>query len=323
MATRIVLGTCHHDCPDSCGWEATVDEEGVAVALRGNPAHPYSQGELCPKVNHYLDRVYSPDRLLHPLVRVGPKGSGQFEQVSWDDALALIGERTQAAIARYGGETVLPWSSAGNQSLLSIGALAHRFFSRIGATEPTGSLCGATARVGTASTYGDGRGMDPMDLRHSRFIILWGTNTRITNRHLWPVIDRGPARRCDRRGDRPVAHGDGGERRLVRPTPARHGRGARAGDDARDHPRRARRHRLRRAAHHRVRRASRSRRRVDARAGGRDLRPRRNRHRAPCRCIRNDPSGRDPDADRRRAPRARRDVVPHRRLPSAPDRRLA
>ena len=88
MDAHTVLGTCHHDCPDSCGWVATV-EAGVAVKLRGNPEHPYSRGELCPKVNRYLDRVYSPDRVLTPLVRTGRKGVGRFERVSWDEALAL------------------------------------------------------------------------------------------------------------------------------------------------------------------------------------------------------------------------------------------
>ena len=92
---RDVLGTCHHDCPDSCGWIATVDDEGRAVRLRGNPDHPYSRGELCPKVNRFLERVYSPDRLLVPLVRIGPKGSGSFEPASWDDALGLVVERRQ------------------------------------------------------------------------------------------------------------------------------------------------------------------------------------------------------------------------------------
>ena len=91
MATQTVLGTCHHDCPDSCGWVATV-EDGTVVKLRGNPAHPFSQGELCPKVNRFIDRVYSPDRVLHPLVRTGPKGEGRFERASWDDALALIAD---------------------------------------------------------------------------------------------------------------------------------------------------------------------------------------------------------------------------------------
>src|SRR4051794_36063606 len=97
---RIVLGTCHHDCPDSCGWQVTVQDGPTtqAVQLRGNPHHPYSQGELCPKVNRFLDRVYSPDRVLHPLRRVGPKGAGTFERISWDDALAEIATRLHAAI---------------------------------------------------------------------------------------------------------------------------------------------------------------------------------------------------------------------------------
>ncbi|MEA2058782.1 MAG: molybdopterin oxidoreductase family protein, partial [Actinomycetota bacterium] len=95
MTTRTVLGTCHHDCPDSCGWVATV-EDGVAVKLRGNPEHPYSRGELCPKVNRFLDRVYSPDRLLQPLIRTGTKGEARFEPASWDDALGLVAERLGA-----------------------------------------------------------------------------------------------------------------------------------------------------------------------------------------------------------------------------------
>ncbi|MFZ9015712.1 MAG: molybdopterin oxidoreductase family protein, partial [Ilumatobacteraceae bacterium] len=99
--TTTVHGTCHHDCPDSCGWTVTVDRadgasEPVAVKLRGNPDHPFSAGELCPKVNRFLDRVYSPDRILHPMRRTGPKGSGQFERVTWDDALTEIGSRLNA-----------------------------------------------------------------------------------------------------------------------------------------------------------------------------------------------------------------------------------
>ena len=109
MTGTTVLGTCHHDCPDSCGWVATVSE-GRAVKLRGNPDHPFSQGELCPKVNRFLDRVHSPDRILHPLRRVGAKGLGEFEQISWDEALglpskesALLALRTQQVIAHESG----------------------------------------------------------------------------------------------------------------------------------------------------------------------------------------------------------------------------
>ncbi|MGI8517754.1 MAG: molybdopterin-dependent oxidoreductase, partial [Acidimicrobiia bacterium] len=107
-----VLGTCHHDCPDSCGWVATV-ENGVAIKLRGNPDHPYSRGELCPKVNRFLDRVYHPDRLLYPLIRTGPKGSGEFRRASWDEALSLVADRVSAVVHERGGEAVLPWWDAG------------------------------------------------------------------------------------------------------------------------------------------------------------------------------------------------------------------
>ena len=103
MATRTVNGSCHHDCPDTCGWTVTVDDDGpaaVAVKLRGNPDHPYSAGELCPKVNRFIDRVYDPGRLLYPMRRIGPKGSGAFERISWDDALAEIGTKLRDVIDR-------------------------------------------------------------------------------------------------------------------------------------------------------------------------------------------------------------------------------
>ena len=123
----IVHGTCHHDCPDSCGWTVTV-EDGVAVKLRGRVDHPYSAGELCPKVNRFLDRVYSPDRVLHPLRRSRPEGRGPFERISWDDALAEIAARLHGVDRRPRGEAVLPFSDAGNQSLLAMMGLSERFF---------------------------------------------------------------------------------------------------------------------------------------------------------------------------------------------------
>ena len=187
-----VLGTCHHDCPDSCGWVVTVDD-GRAVKIRGNPDHPYSRGELCPKVNRFLDRVYSPDRLLHPLRRVGAKGSGNFERCSWDDAISAVVERVGNIVERHGGESILPWSSAGTQGLIQMSSLDRRFFEGLGASLLTGSLCGATAGAGTAATYGTSRAADPMMVRHARLVILWGTNTRLTNRHLWPFVEEARA----------------------------------------------------------------------------------------------------------------------------------
>ncbi len=196
MTTRTVLGTCHHDCPDSCGWVVTVTD-GQAVKLRGNPDHPYSRGELCPKVNRLLDRVHTPDRLLHPLIRTGPKGAGEFRQASWDEALALVAERVGAVIAEHGGEAVLPFWDAGTQGVIQMTCLDRRFFAHLGASRPVGSICGATAGAGTASTYGTGRAADPMDVVHAEVVVLWGTNTRLTNRHLWPFVEE--ARRAGAR----------------------------------------------------------------------------------------------------------------------------
>lgn len=198
--THTVKGTCHHDCPDSCGWTVTVDtdpEKGtgqpVAVQLRGTPTHPTSYGELCPKVNHLLERVYSPERILHPMKRVGPKGSGQFEQVSWEDALADIAARLQATIDTHGPEAVLPYFDAGNQSLLAMSGISRRFFHHMGSSRLLMAICGPTVGAGMTMTNGTGLSVDPMEIEHSRLILLWGTNTHLTNRHLWPVIERARA----------------------------------------------------------------------------------------------------------------------------------
>ncbi len=202
---RTIHGTCHHDCPDSCGWTVTVDHPAtdgadgagpapVAVKLRGNPDHPYSAGELCPKVNRFLDRVYSPDRVLHPLRRSGPKGSGRFEPISWDEALAEIATRLRDVIDTHGAEAVLPFSDAGNQSLLAVMGLSGRFFGHLGASRLRRAICGPTVGAGMSVTNGSGRSLDALELEHSRLIVLWGTNTRLTNRHLWPTIERARAR---------------------------------------------------------------------------------------------------------------------------------
>ncbi len=193
---RTVHGTCHHDCPDSCGWTVTVDDRGstpVAVKLRGAPEHPYSQGELCPKVNRMLDRVYAPDRLLHPMRRTGPKGSGEFEPITWDAALTEIAARLHAVIDTHGAEAVLPYSSAGNQSVLALMGLSSRFFHHLGASRLVRALCGPTVGAGMEMTNGSRLGADPLDVVHSRLILLWGTNTRLTNRHLWPSIEQARA----------------------------------------------------------------------------------------------------------------------------------
>jgi anaerobic selenocysteine-containing dehydrogenase len=190
--TTTVQGTCHHDCPDSCGWTVTVDN-GVAVQLRGTKEHPTSYGELCPKVNHFLDRVYSPERIVYPLKRVGPKGSGEFEQVTWSEALTDIASRLTEVISTHGPEAVLPYYDAGNQSLLAMDGIAHRFFHQMGASKLIMAICGKSVGAGLSMTNGTGLSVDAMEIEHSRLIILWGTNTHLTNRHLWPVIERARA----------------------------------------------------------------------------------------------------------------------------------
>src|SRR5918994_6827326 len=112
-ARTVVRAACPHDCPDTCAMQVTVSD-GRAIELRGDPDHPFTRGGLCVKVNNYIDKVYSPDRLLHPMRRTGPKGSGQFERISWDEALDEIVARFRSAIAEHGPETVMPVSYLGD-----------------------------------------------------------------------------------------------------------------------------------------------------------------------------------------------------------------
>jgi anaerobic selenocysteine-containing dehydrogenase len=197
---RTVTGACHHDCPDTCGWVVTVEDQiatngssvPVAIKIRGNPEHPFSKGELCPKVNRFLERTYSPDRILTPLRRTGPKGSGQFEPITWDAALREIGTRFTDIVNTYGGSAIVPFLSAGNQSTLAHGA-HERFCARIGATHLVDSICGLAAGVGVAATYGTANAADPTELSYARCVVLWGTNTRLTNRHLWPWVEQARA----------------------------------------------------------------------------------------------------------------------------------
>ena len=182
-----IPGACPHDCPDRCSWQVKV-EDGTAVELIGDKLQPFTRGVLCAKVDHYLDRVYSPDRVLHPLRRVGAKGDGKFERVGWDEAIADVAARLHRLIDRHGATTVLPYSYMGTQGIVQTSSLDRRFFARLGATRLERNICASTAGRGIVATLGATTGMLPEDIAHSRFIILWGTNTVVTNLHLWPFI---------------------------------------------------------------------------------------------------------------------------------------
>jgi anaerobic selenocysteine-containing dehydrogenase len=186
---RVVRGGCAHDCPDTCSWDVTV-EDGRAVKLAGVADHPYTRGGLCAKVNNYLDRVYSPDRVLHPLRRCGPKGEGRFERVSWDQALEDIAARLRGIVAADGAEAILPYNYAGNMGLVQYASLDLRFFARLGASRLARTICGSTANAGVVAALGTPTACLPEDVEHARFIVLWGTNTVVTNLHLWPSVRR-------------------------------------------------------------------------------------------------------------------------------------
>ncbi len=184
---RLVRAACPHDCPDTCAMHVTV-EDGRAVAIAGDPTHPFTRGFLCVKVARYLDRVYSPDRVLHPLRRVGEKGEGRFEQVSWDEALDDIAARLNAIAAGPAGpQAILPYSYSGTLGLVQEESLPRRFFHRLGASLLGRTICSTAGGEGLRATVGGSIGTDPEAVVGAKLILLWGTNTLSSNVHLWRV----------------------------------------------------------------------------------------------------------------------------------------
>src|SRR6202522_3717350 len=201
-AIKVVHAVCSHDCPDSCGVLVTVDEAGRAVKVQGDPAHPVTRGFLCGKVAKYLDRVYSPDRLLYPMRRragapKGPVGyrsvqgreADAFERISWDEALDEIAERLTKITAEFGPESVLPYSYAGTIGQLGYGSMDRRFFYRLGASQLDRTICSAAGGVALTSVYGIKLGTAPQDFAHAGLIVAWGANIHGNNIHLWPFIE--------------------------------------------------------------------------------------------------------------------------------------
>ena len=178
-----VRGACPHDCPDTCALLTTV-ENGVATRVQGNPDHPHTDGVLCTKVSRYTERSYHPERILTPLKRTGPKGSGQFAPVSWNEALAEITQRL-GAIAARNPEAILPYSYAGTMGMVQGEGMDRRFFHRLGASQLDRTICASAGAEALVQTLGGKVGMKVEFFAQAKLILIWGSNSIGSNLHFW------------------------------------------------------------------------------------------------------------------------------------------
>ncbi len=192
IVRKIVKAACPHDCPDTCGLHVTV-ENGVAVKVEGAKDMPFTQGTLCTKVARYLDRTYSSERVLHPLKRVGAKGEGRFERISWDEALDTIAAKFKA-VAADDPQGILPCSYAGTMGMVQYSSMDRRFFHKLGATLLERTLCSSAGKVGLKITLGGLVGMDPERFDEAKLILIWGTNPIVSNLHLWSRVQEAKRR---------------------------------------------------------------------------------------------------------------------------------
>lgn len=181
---QLVKGCCPLDCQDTCAWVATV-ENGVVTKVAGAREHPVTRGALCAKVRDYEKRTYAEDRLLHPLIRTGPKGSGQFRPATWDEAVSTIALRWRSIIEQWGPEALLPFNYLGSMGVVQRRALM-RLFHALGASQFHGSVCGAAGNALAAE--GHPRGFDPEDMADARFVLVWGANPVTTSHHTWHFL---------------------------------------------------------------------------------------------------------------------------------------
>jgi anaerobic selenocysteine-containing dehydrogenase len=189
---KIVRAACPHDCPDTCAMLVTV-ENGVAVKIEGASDHPTTQGVLCTKVARYLERTYSPDRLLYPMRRVGKKGEGKFARISWDEALATITAKLQE-IARDDPQAILPYSYCGTMGYVQSSSMDRRFFHRLGASLLDRTICSTAGGVGYRATIGASIGTDMEQFQNARLILIWGSNPIVSNLHLWTRVQEAKRR---------------------------------------------------------------------------------------------------------------------------------
>ena len=179
----VVRGLCPHDCPDTCALLTTV-ENGRAVKVQGNPDHKHTQGVLCTKVSRYTERTYSPERLMFPLKRSGPKGSGQFVRVTWEAAIADIAAKLKVVAADQ-AEAILPYSYAGTMGWVQGEAMASRFFHKLGASLLDRTICASAGGEGLVYTLGGKFGMQTEFFSESNLIVIWGSNSISSNVHFW------------------------------------------------------------------------------------------------------------------------------------------
>ncbi len=183
----VVHGACPHDCPDTCAMLVTV-EDGRATAVAGDPAQPITAGFLCGKVSNYLDRVYAEDRVLHPLIRTGAKGAGEFRQASWDEALDAVADGLRRVRDEHGGEAILPYSYMGTQGLLQADVMSARVMNALGASELERTICASAGIAGTVMTHGLSPEVDAERWPLARYVICWGWNPMSTAPHLWRKV---------------------------------------------------------------------------------------------------------------------------------------
>ena len=187
-ATTVIRGACPHDCPDTCALRVTV-QDGRAIKVQGDPDHPTTHGALCTKVSRYTERSYHAERVLHPLRRVGRKGEGRFERVSWDEALDEIATKWKAIIAESGPLALLGYAYSAHQGLMNRG-LVNGLFHALGSSRlQAGTVCDTCCEASWDVTVGPVGGADPESVVHSDLVIAWGADLAATNVHFWALAE--------------------------------------------------------------------------------------------------------------------------------------
>ncbi|WP_292038566.1 molybdopterin-containing oxidoreductase family protein [Massilia sp. UBA6681] len=192
MPVTQVRAACPHDCPDTCAILVTVDD-GVALEVKGDPEHPTTAGVLCTKVSRYVERTYHPDRVLYPMRRVGRKGEGKFERITWEAAIDEIAERL-GTIAARDPQAILPYSYAGTMGLVQGDSMSLRFFNKLGASQLDRTICATAGATGYKYTIGGSIGTDIEHFQDAKLILIWGGNPIASNLHLWMRVQEAKRR---------------------------------------------------------------------------------------------------------------------------------